>query len=174
MTTPYLTPETAEALRRLAVSVPGEHGLGRADVIPLDALASFPIVGAVPAEGALAKLGFLADLAVANKLGDYNVGELDAAVRHALRAATRCPTCGVATVPLESGATAIIGRPVVTLTGTQAQADAPPPPDVIRRGHEAAESLAYAAAQGSHRHLPADAEALLEQTKAALYPLKEK
>lgn len=163
--TPYLTPETAEALRKALDDAASDDGDSPKDTLTQylsghrdgrqscskrlrAVLADLPIVGAVPAEEALERLESDArsyyDVVPARKGTPRNRISADcAAVRHALRAA-------------------------------EAQADAPPPPDVIRRGHEAAESLAYAAAQGSHRHLPADAEALLEQTKAALYPLKEK
>lgn len=137
--TAYLTPETKEALRK-ALHDKARTGIFRSDYAvslstALEIIDSLPVVGAVPAEEALAKLGFLADLAVANKLGDYNVGELDAAVRHALRAAQAqadadgcCTSCGHPLTGAEAGRTV-------------SRSAAPPPPDVIRRGHEAWSAL---------------------------------
>lgn len=150
--TAYLTREAVEALRKRAVSVPGEHGLGRADVIPLDALDSLPVVDAVPAEEALER--FLRD--------DYPV-------MPGTSRSCGCGECVQGWAKRHERRDRDIAAVRHALRAAQAQADAPPPPNVIRRGHDSV-SAVFSTLE-YHAPNEARAEAWERDIRAAMHPL---
>lgn len=154
----YLTRETAEALRTLwnewalEVNTRDDHGVRQEDAQEffrrLDALIdSLPVVGAVPAEEALEDLFSLALRgARAERVVEVHTKQTEALSNRAnLRAAAVRHA----------------------LRAAQAQADAPPPPDVIRRGHECLSRLHIRLTTGEY--MVRDEQ--IEAVRAAMHPL---